>query len=291
MNVTKAQPISQVSVSTGTQAFQKTPAPTQAVEGVKPATEAAPVETNKPAPDERLVHMERVRRQQARELSTLKTELAKLQGQIAAQTKPSLTQDDVRKQFLEKGPEALGMTWDDFAKIATAAPTAEQQELNALRKEIAELRDGQKQTQESINDQQKKAYDQAIKQVSREVESLIKTNDAFEMIKSTKNEAAVTALIELTYKEEGTLMSVEEACQEVENYLVDETLARLDNKKIKSRLEQQSAQQQQTQQTTTPVLETKPKATLTNDLSSSSTTLTAKQKRERAIAAFQGRLK
>lgn len=90
----------------------------------------------------------------------------------------------------------------------------------------------EKTTQDASNQQ----YQAAIRQIETDVNNLVKQDASFEAIRFTKSQKDVVDLIEQTYKEEGYVMSVEEASQEVENYLVEEAskLARLE--KIKKRI-------------------------------------------------------
>ena len=70
---------------------------------------------------------------------------------------------------------------------------------------------------------QTSSYNAALKQIERDTQSLVSTDpETYEMIKSTGSVKDVVELIEATYKEEGRLMTVEEAAQEVEEYLADE---------------------------------------------------------------------
>jgi hypothetical protein len=134
-------------------------------------------------------------------------------------------------------------------------------------------------------------YKAAVKQIETDVRNLVKQDPSFEAIRFTKSEKDVVDLIEQTYKEEGYVMTVEEATQEVENYLVEEAskLARLE--KIKKRITptatpttEVGAKQDTKQQTQQQPQQMK---TLTNQASSSRKL----SGRDRAILAFKGELK
>lgn len=83
-------------------------------------------------------------------------------------------------------------------------------------------------------------------------------------------------------------MSVEEAAQEVEDYLADEAWKLAQTKKIKSRYSNSSATNENTgKQSPSPNQQQQPMKTLTNNVSSTRK-LSA---RERALLAFEGKLK
>jgi len=145
----------------------------------------------------------------------------------------------------------------------------------------------EKSTQEASNQQ----YQAAVKQIETDVRNLVKTDNSYEAIRFTRSEKDVVDLIEQTYKEEGYVMTVEEAAQEVENYLVEEAskLARLE--KIKKRItptatptKEAGAKQDTKPQ---PQQQQQQMKTLTNQASSSRKL----SGRDRAILAFKGELK
>lgn len=157
--------------------------------------------------------------------------------------------------------------------------------IKQLNSKIAELEAKLGETNNKFDEGSKTAYEQAVKQVKREVSLLVQADEAYETIKATDSQDAVVALIEQTYKEDGELMSVEEAAKQVEDYLVEQALTLSRLKKIQSRKEEAAPTAQPTETPRTQQTQTK---TLTHAITQSSKSSGAKDRRERAIAAFQG---
>lgn len=140
-------------------------------------------------------------------------------------------------------------------------------------------------------DQQSQSYKAALKQIELDVKSLVKEDPNFEAIRATNSSKDVVELIEETYKRDGILLSVEEAAQEVEEYLVEEATKLTRLEKIKKRLNASASKETKPQtQTPTPVQKVQqpqPMKTLTNATSASR----KMSSRERAVLAFKGELK
>lgn len=137
-------------------------------------------------------------------------------------------------------------------------------------------------------DQQSQAYKAALSQIKTDVKTLVQSEpDMYEAIAKTSSIQDVVDLIEATFKEEGRLMSVEEAAEEVENYLSDEAFKLSELKKVQQRRKAASTSAPTTQ-TQTPKQSQQPQTmkTLTN-ATASTRQLSAK---ERAILAFKGEL-
>jgi antitoxin component of RelBE/YafQ-DinJ toxin-antitoxin module len=197
------------------------------------------------------------------------------QDALTVLTEAGLSYDDIVQQALNQTPRDPRLT----------------SELQSLKAEIQALRQANENTQKSYQEQQQDAYKAAVKQIETDVRSLVQSDpNAYEAIAKTGSIKEVVNLIERVYQQDGVVMSVEEATEEVENYLVDEsfkTLSRIE--KIKKKLMPSVA--------TTPKADVKIQAnskqtpstmkTLTN-AASSSRKLSAK---ERAILAFKGELK
>ncbi len=147
--------------------------------------------------------------------------------------------------------------------------------------------------EKSQTEQRATEYQNALKQIERDTVALVKADsETYEAIAKTNSHKAVVELIEREYKASGNLLSIEEAAQEVENYLVEESVnqvSRID--KIKKRLEAANAStakaKPQEQKTQANNAETNTMKTLTN-AQASSRKLSA---RERALLAFKGELK
>ncbi len=178
----------------------------------------------------------------------------------------------------------LGLDYEKLTDLVVNAPKPEQMqmmnEMRLLKQEIAALRGETEGTKKSFEDSQKQQYDQAITSMTNEARVLIDRDPQFETIKATGSLKDVIGLIERTFNEDGVLMSVEDAAQEVENYLVDEAIRLAKIKKIQQRL----APKPEAPKATDP--KQSQLKTLTNSVSSNRQ-LSAK---ERAILAFQGKL-
>lgn len=136
-------------------------------------------------------------------------------------------------------------------------------------------------------EQQQQAYRAAVKQIEMDVRQTVSNDPNFETIKATRSISDVVELIEETYKKDGILLSVEDACNEVENYLMDEAMKVTRIGKIKRRLEEAGQPKPNPQQTQAPKQQTQGMKTLTN-AAASTRKLSA---RERALLAFKGELK
>jgi hypothetical protein len=181
-----------------------------------------------------------------------------------------------------------GVSYDDISSQALASQSPEAQMLRQMREEMnAELqkvREEQANTRTAQEQQQAKAYQNALNQIRTEASQLVSSDPTFETIKETGSVNDVVDLIERTFKEEGRLMTVDEAAQQVEDYLVEEALKISRIKKIQSRLGAQTVQKTAEIKQTAPVEEANKLKTLTNSVGNTRP-LSAK---ERALLAFKG---
>lgn len=236
---------------------------------------------------EQLAKRERAFRAQQRQFQQEQAEFKQQQEKLKS------TPDLSWKENLKKDPIAVlaeaGFTHEQIAQqLINRSP--ESLEMKQLRAEIADLRKEQKDTFEKVNSTQSKAYEQALKQVARDVKITVHGNEEFELInsKGTVGHDAVVEYIKSTYEEDGILLSADEAAKEVEEYLLEEATALAKLKKVQAKLtppevlknpEQKTQTQQKTQ-------------TLTNQATTSTPSgkLDSKERKQRAILAFQGLL-
>jgi hypothetical protein len=197
--------------------------------------------------------------------------------------------DRIKSEYMEVLAEE-GVSYDDIYQRALSQ--SQIQTDPAVKAAIAELRaetkaakDAAAATQKAYEDSQKQSYQQALNQIRNEVKQLAYASPEFEMIKATNSTSDVVELIEQTFQKDGVLLTVEEACKSVEEYLLEEATKLSKIKKLQQRLSQpapaqagatQAMNQKQPQQTT---------------LSNSMTSTKPMKARERAIAAMEGRLK
>lgn len=233
--------------------------------------------------------------QQAQELQKQKEafELEKKQWQDKQSDyeKNYLPRQGLKDNTLQALAEA-GVSYDDLTQqILNQAPPNPQMEayVKKLEAKITALEQGvneQKKSQETAQQEQRKA---AERQIEVDATDLIRSNPvAYEAINQLGKRGIleVKRLITQTYDKDGVLMTVEQAADEVENYLVEENFNMASRiSKIKRRLQGNVT----TEKTGEESKQTQPASmkTLTN-ASASSRRLTA---RERAILAFKNELK
>lgn len=197
--------------------------------------------------------------------------------------KTSQPQGDNYKERLQQDPMGvlgeLGFTPEQLANMIlnpTKVDPYVQSEMNKLKEELKALKGEQEKTNKNNESQQTQQYQQAVAQIRLEAKNLVSQDPAYETIKETNSVNDVVELIEETFKSDGVLLTVEEAAQEVENYLIEEAMKIAKIKKIQQRL-QPAPKQPELKQGQQPM------KTLTNGISAARP-LTA---RERAIAAFK----
>ncbi len=188
--------------------------------------------------------------------------------------------------------EENGISYDSITERAMTRMPVDpvlQRTIDQLNSKIQELEAKSEASTKGFQDSQASAYQSAIKQITNDAIQLVQNNPQdYEAISKTKTVKQVVKLIEDTYNKDGILMTVEEAAQEVENYLVEENYRMASSiDKIKKRM--QTAAQQNATDEKTPANNQQRQGmkTLTN-AASSSRQLSAK---ERAILAFKGQLK
>ena len=168
--------------------------------------------------------------------------------------------------------------------------------IQALKAEIEALKKSQ-------DDQTTSTYKQAITQIKKDAEKLVASSPEFETVKATGSIQDVVDLIELTWKEDGEYLSVEEAAKQVEEHLLNEAIKLAGLKKVQEKLKPAAPVEAEAEATSPyrPNKRWSPKITPLNPDGSrkvSATTLTNQQAvsrpltaKERAILAFKGELK
>lgn len=257
--------------------------------------EATKVESEEAAPNPlssqyaQLARKEKAIRAQARQLESERAAIQAQQAEIKA--KEQRYQELSLQERLKREPMAvlneLGVTYDQLTEAAINAPkpldplVAEQQaKIKSLEEKLDKLSKG-------IDDQRTDSYKQAVNQIKMETKHLVNSDEQFETIKATNSYDDVVDLIEQTYKQDGVLLSVEEAAKAVEDYLVEEAVKIARLKKIQGRLTPQQAKQVSVAPVETGNNKQGQMKTLTNNIASTRQ-LTPK---ERAILAFKGELK
>lgn len=200
-----------------------------------------------------------------------------------------ISKDRLTQDTLNALAEA-GLTYEQITNMMLNPPQPQDMaykgELEALKAEIKALRGETESTKKTFQEQQTQSYQQAVNQIRSEATKLVSSDPMFETIKETGSVGEVVKLIEQTFKEDGILMTVEEAAQQVEDYLIEEALKLSRIKKIQQRL---NPVQSSVPPASVPAAAPKQPQlkTLTNAVSASRP-LNA---RERAILAFKGQNK
>lgn len=188
------------------------------------------------------------------------------------------------------------VSYDEITQQMLETPTkTDPRVLNTISKleaKIQELEGKAKSTEDNYKSSQQQAYDSAIKQIRVDVDNLVKSDENYETIRATKSSKDVVDLIVRTYNEDGILLSVEEAANEVENHILEEAVKLSKLNKVTKRMQSVAPAQSNKPGTKTVQFEAQtppkqPMKTLTN-AAGSTRQLSA---RERALLAFKGELK
>jgi hypothetical protein len=260
----------------------------------KPKTEEDPALTRQFLQLARQEKALRAKAQQQDKAIKAREEAIKAREAELASKSTEYSQGYIPKDRLKQDPLSVlaeaGVSYDELTQqILNAQPRDPRIDatISELRNEIKALKQANQDTQKTYTDQQQAAYQSAVKQIKVDVRNLVKADpNTYEAVSKTNSIDDVVELITETYNKDGVLLSVEEAAQEVESYLIDQgvnTLGRID--KIKKKLG--LGQSQPKVQTPATPKQPQPMKTLTN-ATASTRQLSA---RERAVLAFKGELK
>jgi hypothetical protein len=198
-----------------------------------------------------------------------------------------ISKDQLKRDTMRILADA-GVSYDELTQQILNQPGVDPRTealVSRLEAKIAALEAKADQNVKAQEESQQQAYKAAVKQIEMDVRTTVQNDPNFETIKATRSIQDVVELIETTYKQDGILMTVEDACTEVEKYLVDEALKVTRIGKIKRQLEQ--AGTPKPTQTAVKPADTPSMKTLTN-AATSTRKLSA---RERAMLAFKNELK
>lgn len=234
--------------------------------------------------------------QQEQALKTREEALKAREAQLTAKDNEYrdgyISKSRIKQDALSVLDEA-GVTYDELTQQAINRQPTDQRVLNTIQKleaKIAQLEANNESTQKSYTEQQQASYQAAVKQISLDAKQLIKSNPVeYEAISKKGTVKDVVELITKTYDKYGTLLTVEEAAQEVENELIEEAMKSTQIEKVKQRMAKANASQQtSTQKTQATQKQTQPGMKTLTNATASTRQLSAK---ERAILAFKGELK
>jgi len=157
----------------------------------------------------------------------------------------------------------------------------------AMLAKIKDLENKFQQTQTKAAEAQQAQYNQALKQIGDEVKMTVAADDRFETVRAKGMEDAVLELIKETFDADGTLLDVEDAAQQIEDYLIEEGMSFASLKKVQAKL-----QPKETAEVTGQATAQSQIRTLSNDMQTKEPkkSLTSKERIERAKLAFAGKL-
>lgn len=274
-----------------------------ALEPLEAATVDQPVEEKQPTEAEvalsrqfaQIARQEKALRAREQQFKAREDAIKAREAAITEQPKQDMS-GYISKDRLKSDPLSVfaeaNMSYDDVVQQLINQPTKDprvEAMFTQMQDEIKALKAANEQSQQSYKDQQTQQYQAAVKQIETDTRALVKSDPAFETIRATNSIKDVVDLIEQTYHKDNILLTVEEAAQQVEDYLVEEAFKLTKIEKIQKRLKSVAPQQSssQVQQPSQQVKQPQPMKTLTN-ATSSTRQLSAK---ERAIMAFKGELK
>jgi len=250
--------------------------------GAPEATGAPQVDPQVAARQAEMARREQAIRREARRVAAERQRISAIEAENA--------QYKAREAKLSTDPvnalSEYGITGDQLTQSILNQPSAEEIRQRKIEADVKAVKD-------AMEAQQSASYEQAKRQIRREADFLVSQDKAYETTKAMNATEAIVELIEQTFfapenEGGGYLMPVEEAAREVEEYLVGEAIKLAQLEKIKTRLspaqsQHAAAPQQQTQK---PQLNT-----LSNrQMPSTAKPSTDRERRERAILAFQGKL-
>lgn len=288
------------------------------VEGLVPEKAATP-ETNGATPpaepkardpnEARLAHLAKQQKAIRAEQARVKSDREQFKAEREQFAKERQEAEETRawRTRLSKGDfEALteaGVTKDQLTNYLVNQPNPTDREILALKSELDLIKEKQGSTEKAMAEKTQRDYDQAVKQITNETTLLVSGNpEKYELIQANGAADAVVELIKQTFDSENHILSVEDACNEVEEYLFEESIKLMSLKKIKSKFNPEPVGTQfkdvpkSKKETFSTSVRDMPRATPAKTLTHQQLPLTPdkpltnRDRRERAIAAFQGRL-
>lgn len=265
------------------------PLPQIPPETAKPQEIPQPQEEKEAARNQQMMRRERMMREEKRAWQAEKQAIMAEKAQLEADAKAYKTY----KERLTNDTMGLlsenGVTSEQLTSILLNQPDLTAQEVRLLKTKITSLEENQNRVADQIKEQQEKAYTQAVNQIRSEIKLMVQGSEEFEAISNMNATEAVVEYIKQSFDQTGTIMSIEEAAKDVEEHLVEQALKMAQMKKLQSKLNTQRPNEMAISKPP-QVTPTKSIPTLTHSTMPNSKPTSEKERRERAIAAFQGRL-
>lgn len=270
-----------------------------------PAATEAPSKSEEPALSSQYAQLARKERAmrakaQAMDASMKAKEAAFAEREAAIQAKEAEYQTKyVPKDRIAQDPWSVlteaGLTYDQLTQLALNQQNqdpATKAALGRLEAQIKSTQDAQERAVKAQADAQAQQYRQAIQQIRTEASTLVKANpEAYETIAATDSVSDVVELIEETFKQDGIILTVEDAAQAVEEYLSEEAYKLANLRKIQQKLRPAAVPATTEPKKQTEAVPAAAKQPPTKTLSNSMSTSRQLSARERAILAFKGELK
>lgn len=179
-----------------------------------------------------------------------------------------------------------GVSYDQITEALLKQPTAQVDPLIREQQEkIAALEEKLSKLSGDFESKQTNEYQSALKQISKDVTTLVKDNPDYELVDRLDMGQKVVEFIEEKFKEDGTLISIEEAAKAIEDALFEDVNKFAQLNKVKSKFAPQITEPEKKPINLQNQEKQQPR-TLTNAVTASKP-LSA---RERAIRAFRGEL-
>ncbi len=234
------------------------------------------------------------------EMAAIKQQKAELQAQQEAiKSKETeykqgyISKDELKRNALQTLLDA-GVTYDELTQQILSQQSTDPNTVRLIKNmedKIAKLEGAIENNTKVITAKEQEQRTAAVKQIELDAIDTIRSNPiAYEAISKIGKRGVreVVKLIVDTYDKDGRVISVEDAANEIENYLIEENYKMASSiSKIKRRLAEAGTANTNKQQTQANKQQTQTMKTLTN-AAASSRKLTSK---ERAILAFKGELK
>jgi hypothetical protein len=211
---------------------------TSAQNSISETVQNGKVVVNKPLSDQAIALAKHRRSLQVKESELVAREKALAEGNTN-----SISLEALKSNPLKVMRDA-GVTYDQLTESILADSNGTQ-EIQELRNEIKSLKEG---IDKNLSDRDQAAEQQVLKEIQREIDSLVASGTDFELIKVNGSQKEVTKLIQRTWKEQGIVLDTREAAKMVEDMLEEDAIKFAGLDKIRSKLTPQQQGQMQTQQ-------------------------------------------
>lgn len=195
-----------------------------------------------------------------------------------------------------KDLDADPLSYVDYQKLTETVlnqPNANDPTIRALQVRLKSMEEQISAREKQAIEAQAAQDEQSKKQLFNDVKLATTGSAEFELIEKWGAQDLVVEKMEQYYEEHGTVLDIEQAAKEVEEYLITEALKVYETNKIKERLKpKEPVETTAKKQAETISVVPKPINTLTNRLSQERPQRTSEKERiARALAAFKGELK